>query len=1254
MNQKKDILLYVNGAKERIAKTHGSQCGFCTPGFVMSMYTLLRNNPQPTEEEIESACEGNLCRCTGYRGILDGFKTFSKSYCCKKELKNAEVENEVGEMTCKLYSLSEFEEYDPSQDLIFPPELLIMKDRPQHSLCITGKQFTWFRPSTIDELLSLKKEYPAAKLVVGNTEIGLEMKSKCLRYPVLISPCEIPQLNGVHYANEGIELGACISLTRLNKVLKEVIEKLPEYKTRVFAAIVEMLRWFGGQQIRNVGSIVGNIMNASPISDLNPLFLAAKAKLTIQSVDGLKKVITMDENFFTSYRKTCIKEDEIVISILIPYTIENEYFYGFKQARRRTDDLAIVNAGMRIIISKSERESDFTIKDCLLCFGGMAAVTVIAKQASNFLIGRQAKLLLLDILPWNTTLTESVIHLLNEDMPLPFSAPGGMIEFRKALAASFFFKFYLLVTSQISIEKENLTSQLPTSYLSACSVFKQDPMQSIQVFEKPDPNLPPDSGMRKPIVHQSALTQATGEAIYSDDLPTFSNELNASLVLSKKPHAVIKSIRFEKALQMPGVVSHVTAADIPGTNHFGPAVADDEVFATTKVTCIGHIIGVILADTKEHADDAVAAVEIEYEDLPAILTIEEAIEAKSFYQPIRHRQVGDVEQELEMSDQVIEGELRIGGQEHFYFETQSCLALPKLENGEMEIFASTQNPSGTQLTAARTLAIPANRVVCRVKRLGGGFGGKETRTVGFTTAIAVAAQKVRKPVRCVLERDIDMSITGTRHPFLFRYKVGFSNNGAVRALKIRMYSNAGNSFDLSLAVMERALIGFRSCYHFSNIDIMGYICKTNIPSNTAFRGFGSPQGMLLTETILNDVATACDLPPLKVREVNLHKDGDLAHYNMTVENSKASLVLQQVVEKSHYERRKQQISSFNRENRWKKRGIAVIPTGFPISYPLKFFNQGGALVMIYLDGSVLLSHGGTEMGQGLHTKLTQICSHVLGVPVEKVHMLETSTSSVPNTTPTSASVATDLNGGAVLNACEKLKDRIAPYQAANPKGKWEDWITAAYLDRVNLSANGFYRLPDRVNYDWEANTGQPFYYITYGAAVSEVEIDTLTGSHHIIRSDIVMDVGKSINPAIDIGQIEGAFMQGIGLFTLEEQYFSPEGKLLTRGPSTYKLPTSRDIPNEFYVSLLPNVPNDKAVFSSKGIGEPPLFLGSSVFFAIKDAINSARQEVGLGLIYRLDSPGTCERIRMACQDQITTAIESTVQEPNEKPWAIRI
>ncbi|EPY82416.1 xanthine dehydrogenase/oxidase [Camelus ferus] len=1293
-----ELVFFVNGKKERIAKSHGSQCGFCTPGIVMSMYTLLRNQPEPTVEEIEDAFQGNLCRCTGYRPILQGFRTFAKVcggprtavalllrqqhsgitvgrdakglYVTEKKDKMASDQvlllqdggccggNENNPNCCmnqnnhkvtlspSLFNPEEFMPLDPTQEPIFPPELLRLKDIPQKQLRFEGERVTWIQASTLKELLDLKAQHPEAKLVVGNTEIG-------------------------------ISFGAACRLSCVEKTLLDAVAKLPAHKVEVFRGVLEQLRWFAGKQVKSVASIGGNIITASPISDLNPVFMASGTKLTIVS-RGTRRTIPMDHTFFHGYRKTLLGPEEILLSIEIPYSRKGEFFSAFKQASRREDDIAKVTCGMRVLFQPGTTQ----VKELALCYGGMADRTISAlkttrKQLSKF---------------WNEKLLQDVCTGLAEEMSLSPDAPGGMVEFRRTLTLSFFFKFYLTVLQNLGKEDlDDTCGKLDPTYASATLLFHKDPPANVQLFQEVPKGQSEEDMVGRPLPHLAAAMQASGEAVYCDDIPCYENELFLRLVTSTQAHAKIKSLDISEAQKVPGFVCFLSADDIPGSNKTG-LFNDETVFAKDKVTCVGHVVGAVVADTPEHAQRAAHGVKVSYEDLPVIITIEgergynsksflpqsettfhplkakalkllfnlqDAIKNNSFYGSELKIEKGDLKKGFSEADNVVSGELYIGGQEHFYLETHCTVAVPKGEAGEMELFVSTQNAMKAQSSVANMLGVPVNRILVRVKRMGGGFGGKETRGIVMTVAVALAAYKTGHPVRCMLDRDEDMLITGGRHPFLARYKVGFMKTGKIVALEVDHYSNAGNSLDLSHSVMERALFHMDNSYKIPNIRGTGRLCKTNLPSNTAFRGFGGPQGLFIAEYWMSEVAVTCGLPAEEVRRKNLYREGDLTHFNQRLEGFNLPRCWDECLKSSQYDARKKEVDKFNRENCWKKRGLCIIPTKFGISFTVPFLNQGGALIHVYTDGSVLVNHGGTEMGQGLHTKMVQVASRALKIPTSKIYISETSTNTVPNSSPTAASVSTDVYGQAVY-----VRSLGGPRAEGQPK------VMAAYLSRVSLSATGFYKTPN-LGYSFETNSGNAFHYFTYGVACSEVEIDCLTGDHkhsdcevlfrlalkNNLRTDIVMDVGSSLNPAIDIGQVEGAFVQGLGLFTLEELHYSPEGSLHTRGPSTYKIPAFGSIPTEFRVSLLRDCPNKKAIYASKAVGEPPLFLGASIFFAIKDAIRAARAQHtnnNTKELFRLDSPATPEKIRNACVDKFTTlAGEGEIQEERSEAQILR-
>ena len=553
--------------------------------------------------------------------------------------------------------------------------------------------------------------------------------------------------------------------------------------------------------------------------------------------------------------------------------------------------------------------------------------------------------------------------------------------------------------------------------------------------------------------------------------------------------------------------------------------------------------------------------------------------------------------------------------------------------------------------------------------MGGGFGGKETRSVQLSSILALAAQKTKRPVRCMLTREEDMVTSGQRHPFLGHWKMGVNKDGKIQALDLDIFNNGGWSWDLSAAVCERAMTHSDGCYKIPNMHVRGRICKTNTCSNTAFRGFGGPQGMFIAESYMSEVADRLGMPVEKFREINFYSVNDVTHFNQNITDWHVPLMYQQVLKEAEYDARREKIAKFNEEHTWRKRGLALIPTKFGISFTALWFNQAGALVHIYHDGSILVAHGGTEMGQGLHTKITMIAAEALKVPMDSVFISETATNTVANASATAASASSDLNGYAVFNACAELNERLAPYrEKLGPDATMKDLAHAAYFDRVNLSAQGFYKTPE-IGYTWGENKGKMFFYFTQGVSAAEVELDTLTGTWTCLRADIKMDVGKSINPAIDYGQIQGAFIQGLGLFTMEESLWLRNGPmaghLFTRGPGAYKIPGFRDIPQTFNVSLLKDVDwkELRTIQRSRGVGEPPLFMGSAVFFAIRDALKSARAHYGVvategvddkedGLL-RLESPATPERIRLSCVDPIME--RSRVQpKEGEKSWFIAI
>ncbi|KAJ2445331.1 hypothetical protein GGF42_006034 [Coemansia sp. RSA 2424] len=586
-----------------------------------------------------------------------------------------------------------------------------------------------------------------------------------------------------------------------------------------------------------------------------------------------------------------------------------------------------------------------------------------------------------------------------------------------------------------------------------------------------------------------------------------------------------------------------------------------------------------------------------------------------------------------------------------------AVAVPKGEDGEMEVFATMQNPTETQMVVAEVLGVPASRVVCRIKRMGGGFGGKESRSMLIAAFAALGAHHTGRSVRIALDRDEDMQTSGQRHPFYSKWTVGVTRQGKILGLRARVFSNGGFSHDLSINVMEHALAHLDNCYRIPATDFVGRVCRTNTQSNTAFRGFGACQAMFLSESMLCEVADRLQMPVEAIRELNMYQRGDVTPFSQKLDGWNVPNMWDQLKAKAQYDERRREVDEFNRSSTSRKRGLAMLPTKFGLSFGPKFLNQGMALVHVYMDGSVLVAHGGAEMGQGLHTKMAMVAAETLDLPLESIFISETATNTVANTSPTGASISSDLNGYAVYNACKELAGRLRPYRERIAGEPFAKIAKVAYLDRCNLTATGHYCTPD-VGFDWEKQEGLLYFYFTQGVAVAEVELDTLTGSHSTLRVDIIMDIGRSLNKAIDIGQIEGAFAQGQGWTTTEEHlYFPSTGRLFTTGPGSYKIPSAKDIPRDFRVELLEGVDTSalKTIFSSKGVGEPPLFLGASVFFALRDAVVAKRRQEGVEAPLYMESPATPEILRMACEDRLAQMVRiPEALKDGKTPFVIRI
>jgi xanthine dehydrogenase large subunit len=759
-------------------------------------------------------------------------------------------------------------------------------------------------------------------------------------------------------------------------------------------------------------------------------------------------------------------------------------------------------------------------------------------------------------------------------------------------------------------------------------------------------------GVHSAARHDSAIAHVTGAARYLDDIPNVAGTLEAALVLSPHPHARIRAIDLSPSLAAPGVVTGISAVDIPGKNNIAPIRSNEPALAAEVAEYEGQPIAAIAAATLDQARAAVKLARIDYEPLPPVLSIEEAMARESFVSPPQLMARGDVEAQLKSSPHRLRGELRCGGQDHFYLEGQIALAIPG-ESGDMQVWSSTQHPTEVQHGVAHLLGIPFNAVTVEVRRMGGAFGGKESQATIIAGIAALLAWKAKSPVKLRLPRDDDMRATGKRHPFLIRYEVGFDNDGRILALDLLLAANGGNVADHTPAVLTRALCHADNCYYLPSLRFRGLPCKTNTVSNTAFRGYGGPQAMLAIEAIIEAIARQLGLPLDSVRRRNFYRSGrnDVTPYGMKVEDNIIERVLDELDRTVDLAAWRRAVEHFNRSSPVVKKGLAAMPVKFGISFNRPALNQAGALVHVYTDGSVVLNHGGTEMGQGLFIKVAQVVAETFAIDLDRIRVSPTSTAKVPNTSATAASSGSDLNGMAALHACEQIKARMTAVAAehfgvpaneiifsssriyaGNRSLSFADLAALAWEHRVSLSATGFYRTP-KIHWDPATSTGRPFFYFVYGAAAAEVAIDTLTGETRVLRAELIQDCGRSLNPAIDLGQIEGAFVQGMGWLTSEELWWDGKGRLRTVGPSTYKIPGSRDVPPIFNARILADAPNQEAtIFRSKAVGEPPLMLAISIFLAIRDAISSL---VEYRYAPSLDAPATAERV-LAAIDAIRT------------------
>ena len=1122
---------------------NGSQCGYCTPGFIASMAEAWQRGTS-TDEGISDQLCGNLCRCTGYRPIREAMQ----QALLEKEGRDA------------------WEAWMQAGEVPPPPP----SSHPDDGL--------FLRPERISDVLAFKKQHPDATFVAGATEVAVLVNKRHLRPGVIISLDGVRELAVIRRHDDTWEIGGAARLTDIQDALGGEIP-----------ALDEMFRWFASRQIRHRATLGGNLATASPIGDSAPILMALDAVLLLASPDGEREVSIAD--FFTGYRKTVLRPDELIRSIRIPRKPSGRVAF-FKVSKRREMDISIVAAGIRVATDAAG-----LITEARLAFGGVAEKPVRATAAEAALIGRPL------------AAHEDILDLLGKTFT-PLNDVRGSASYRRSVVKGLFEKFVATESTE--------------------------PPKPVATF----------SGGHG-IPHESATGHVTGGARYVHDTALGRQMLEVWAIRSKAAHGTIRRLDLSAVKSSPRVSAVLTAEDIPGVNNSGPVRHDEPLLAEHEILFHGQAIALVVGETLEACRLAAEKAVVEIDELPPLLGIAQAIAADSFHTDPHVLSRGDVESALKESSHLLEDEFSFGGQEHFYLETHAAWAESDGEGG-VHVASSTQHPSEIQTIVAEVLGLQRHHVVVESPRMGGGFGGKETQGNAIAALCALAAVKTGKPVRWQLDRDEDMISTGKRHPFLARYRVGYDHEGKLHALDAKLFSDGGWSLDLSQPVTDRAIFHLDNAYYIPHERFEGRVSKTHTVSNTAFRGFGGPQGMIVIEEIIGRIALKLGLPAEEIRARNFyHGSGETntTHYGEEIGDNRIQRIWSELLESSEFAQRRKDIDAWNATHPHRKRGLAITPVKFGISFTLTHYNQAGALVLMYTDGSVQVNHGGTEMGQGLHTKILGVAMKELGLPAERIRLMHTRTDKVPNTSATAASSGSDLNGMAVADACRQLRERLTPlaaeklncqpeeivFEKGDAKGPVgsvpiEQLAGIAYTRRTPLSAAGFYATPD-LKWDWNVGKGRPFHYFACGAAVSEVEVDGFTGMHRVKRVDILHDVGDSLNPAIDRGQIEGGFVQGMGWLTYEELKWSDRGVLLSHSASTYVIPTISDAPEEFRVALLKDATQARTIHGSKAVGEPPLMLAISVREALRDAVAA----FGTSHDFDLASPSTGEAVKLAVE-----------------------
>lgn len=1152
----------------------GTQCGFCTPGMIMSMCGLMFAKSQPTAQEIEDQIDGNLCRCTGYRPIFDAFHSLS----CAKSQFICSI-NKTNSCKARQIDMEDISRHLPIRKVI------------------KGENVEWFRASNLQDLcniLSTNSGQRKVRIIRGNTSTGVYPQ---VDYDIVVDISHILSLLETSVSSEGIVIGGAVTVSNLMLLLKKHSNLSTSY-----LPIFDHLKRVATPQIRNVGSVAGNLMmthqHGDFVSDIATILMAAGSRLTICSacLNASEETVSLEQFF----RMTM--EDKIILRISIPTLAVNSHFTTKKVALRRVNSHAIVNAAFKVQV---DHETGLILPGPVIVYGGIRQYPQRAQKTENELVGKSY----MDQLVFKNCLFKLQKELVVDPLL-------GKSKYRTLLVKHFFYYFLLSIYPK---------DALPNDLLSGVTEIPRPISSGTTSYGLGDPSEYPVS---LPLAKLSSPAQATGEAEYLDDLK-FSS-LHAAYVLSSVSSAVIERIDPSKALAVKGVKAFLSAETISADGFCNYVNEYETVFASNKVQYHGQAIGLIVATTKDIAIAAAGMVLVKYSEvMEPILTIEDAIRANSYFDSrgIEFTK-GNVESYFGLADVIVEGEVHVGHQYHFHLETQRSLCIPG-EEGCMVVYSSTQNPSQVQQCVSVALNRPQHKITVNVKRVGGAFGAKLNRTPPVAMACAMAADMLQRPVRLVLDLSTNMQLVGGRSPYLCRYKAGAKSNGRITAIQIQVFNNQGAHFDFEYPSLDSLRNFIDGVYNVENWKIEGQIVRTNLPACTYMRGPVFVETAVMIETVIEHVSHKVHLEAGIVRDINMYEKGDVTICGQHLVDCNAKHVFHHLRESSDYVKRCADVKAFNEQNKWVKRGISLVPVKFGAAWEAQ---QMISLVNIHTDASISIYQSGCELGQGLDVKVAQIAAMTLGTIVsdeilmDDIYVHTTTTAVANNVAETGGSVTSELSAKSVQSACEKLVSRLQgiAYLLSSSGGKatWHELIAKALDSGIDLQARG------RV-YPKAGPLG-PFQYLSFAAAVSEVEVNILSGETKILRADVLLDCGKSLNPAIDIGQVQGAFVQGLG-YHLTEKYAHDvkTGKLLTDGTWDYKPPSSKDIPIVFNAALLPNSSNPYGFLRSKFSGEPPYATACSAFFAVHQAIAAGKLEWGDNRWFVLKSPATVEEVALA-------------------------